>query len=73
MYEVEIRWHKDTHRLVMAARQRLEEHLGAWHTRMKELEAPEYSCTRQESSVVDVRDLSTERLTHMMGGLVVHT
>lgn len=66
MYEVEIRWHKDTHRLVMAARQRLEEHLDAWHTRMSELESSEYSCTRQESSVVDVRDLSTERLTHMM-------
>ena len=34
LYEMEVRWHKDTHSLVSAARQTLEGHLLDWQQRM---------------------------------------
>ncbi|XP_005110443.1 HAUS augmin-like complex subunit 3 [Aplysia californica] len=66
LYEMEVRWHKETHRLLTAARQTLQGQMSTWQQRMNELDDPDFSVKKFESNVVDTRDTSTARLYQML-------
>ncbi|KAK3730712.1 hypothetical protein RRG08_041491 [Elysia crispata] len=67
LYDLELRYHKETHVLLSAVSQVLTQHLRSWQQRMEDLEDPDLSKKKFQGTVVDARDTSTLRLFHLLG------
>lgn len=65
-FELENRNHRDIHRLLVAVKQLLQNHLKDWHARMKMMDDPMLTPAKYKRSTIDSRDGFAKRLHNVL-------
>ncbi|XP_062578484.1 HAUS augmin-like complex subunit 3 [Saccostrea cucullata] len=65
-FELENRNHRDIHRLLVAVKQLLHNHLKGWQARMKMMEDPLLTTAKYKRSTIDSRDSFAKRLHQVL-------